>query len=250
MTAQPAVLVLHDNIVVDGVRPYILNYVFNPTLLEWGMYATMLPSLTFRCTVTPSTAERLTNRSCRSPRCRFRPRASRVRLNRRSFLQGDLLTTSGIAARHVRASLRMWGLIRPDRKELTNEEYCPGAISCRRCRAIYAGPLDTSPTALCVECGHPLVHDHLLVVNGHADPTMQFAALGDASGGETPDPIWRSPFILLRVPPHGTNPSPKGAFRSFLRHARREQAAQVESHHFQFGNVQRLSNRFVSLGEP
>jgi len=37
-TAQPAVLLLHDNIVVDGVRPYMVNYVFNPTLLEWGMY--------------------------------------------------------------------------------------------------------------------------------------------------------------------------------------------------------------------
>jgi hypothetical protein len=37
-TSQPAVVVLYDNIVSEGTRPYLRNYVFNSTQLEWGMY--------------------------------------------------------------------------------------------------------------------------------------------------------------------------------------------------------------------
>jgi hypothetical protein len=37
-TPQPAVVVLYDNIVSEGTRPYLRNYVFNSTQVEWGMY--------------------------------------------------------------------------------------------------------------------------------------------------------------------------------------------------------------------
>jgi hypothetical protein len=50
------------------------------------------------------------------------------------------------------------------------------AISCRRCRchAIYSGPLEVKGVGECDECGHRLVGDHALMVDGVIDPTTQF----------------------------------------------------------------------------